>query len=95
MDREKLSPVLNTIKGSLLDIQEKVSRRRSRTQVENCELEFGRYLVLSEAERISMWVEWVFVFLLHHTSHGTQRVVSCHFDVSLYSNGRNQPGELS
>ena len=67
VDREKLSPVLNTIKGSLLDIQEKVSRRRSRTQVENCELEFGRYLVQSEAERISMWVEWVFVFLLHHT----------------------------
>lgn len=67
MDREKLSPVLNTIKGSLLDIQEKVSRRRSRTRGENCELEFGRCLVLSEAERISMWVEWVFVFLPHHT----------------------------
>lgn len=36
-----------------------------------------------------------FVFLLHHTSQGTQRVMSCHFDASLHSNGRNQPGELS
>lgn len=36
-----------------------------------------------------------FVFLLHHTSQGTQRMMSCHFDASLYSNGRNQPGELS
>lgn len=75
VDRGKLSSVLNTIKGSLLDIQERVSRRRSRTQGENCELEFGRCLVLSEAERISMWVEWVFIFLPHHTHPTTLSAV--------------------
>ena len=32
VDREKLNPVLDTIKGSLLDLQEKVSRRQSRTR---------------------------------------------------------------
>lgn len=30
-----------------------------------------------------------FVFPLHHSSRGTERVMACHFDASLNSNGRN------
>lgn len=54
VDREKLNPVLDTIKGSLLDLQEKVSRRQSRTRGTSVSWKLegigGGGVVLSEAE---------------------------------------------
>lgn len=53
VDREKPNQVLDTIRATLLDIQEKVSRKQFRTQGEKCKLEFGRHqlvVVLSATE---------------------------------------------